>query len=131
MKSYLNLLCLAVFLLLFTALPVRAASVTDVLLQEYQQGAIEPFSTDAGKALWMREVEGRSCTSCHSSSVKTEGKHQQTGKIIQAMSPTVNSKRLTDRKEIEKWFLRNCKWTYGRECTAQEKGNILLWLSQQ
>ncbi len=25
----------------------------------------------------------------------------------------------------------NCKWTLDRECTAQEKGDFLTWLSQQ
>ena len=53
------------------------------------------------------------------------------GKVIDPMAPSVNSKRLTDAKKINKWLLRNCKWTFGRECTAQEKGNVLLWLSEQ
>ncbi len=59
------------------------------------------------------------------------GKHNRTGKMIKPISPTVNPERLTDIKKIKKWLLRNCKWTFGRECTTQEKGNILLWLSQQ
>lgn len=44
------------------------------------------------------------------------------------MSPAVNPKRLSDPKKIEKWFLRNCKWTLGRECTPQEKGDYLTYL---
>ena len=34
----------------------------------------------------------------------------------------------TDPEHIEKWFTRNCKWTLGRECTPQEKGDFLLMI---
>ncbi|MFK5970948.1 MAG: DUF1924 domain-containing protein [Candidatus Marithrix sp.] len=30
--------------------------------------------------------------------------------------------------QIRKWFKRNCKWTLGRECNAQEKGDILKFI---
>ena len=43
------------------------------------------------------------------------------------MAPSVNPKRFTDLKKVEKWFRRNCKWTWGRECNAQEKADILQW----
>jgi len=115
-------------------IPISAVSgseVVDVLLQEYQQSSAENFSAQAGEKLWMEVTNERSCTTCHTTSVKNVGKHQRTGKIIQPMSPTINPQRLTDPKKVKKWLLRNCKWTYERECTSQEKGNILLWLSQQ
>lgn len=44
------------------------------------------------------------------------------------MATSVNPQRLTDSAKIEKWFARNCKFTLGRECSAQEKGNMLVWL---
>ena len=44
------------------------------------------------------------------------------------MAPSVNAARLSSRKQIEKWFKRNCKWTLGRECSAQEKGDLLAYL---
>lgn len=47
------------------------------------------------------------------------------------MAASVNPKRYTKMKKINKWFKRNCKWTLGRECTNQEKGDILKYLSQQ
>ena len=47
------------------------------------------------------------------------------------MAPSVNPKRLTDRTKIEKWFVRNCKWTFGRECTPQEKGDLLSFISSR
>jgi hypothetical protein len=47
------------------------------------------------------------------------------------MAPSVNAERLTEAKKMDKWFLRNCKWTLGRACTAQEKGDVLMWLRDQ
>ena len=55
----------------------------------------------------------------------------KTGKVIDPMAPSVNPKRFTDAKEIEKWFKRNCTWTVGRECTPQEKGDFLSYLRTQ
>ena len=52
----------------------------------------------------------------------------RTGKPIKALAPSVQPQRLTDIGKIRKWFKRNCKWTLGRVCTPQEKGDILLFL---
>ncbi len=46
------------------------------------------------------------------------------------MSPSAYPERLTDSKKVNKWFKRNCKWTYGRECTAQEKSNFLVYIEK-
>ena len=51
-----------------------------------------------------------------------------TGKIIQPMAPAANPMRFTDVAKTQKWFKRNCKDVVGRECTAQEKGDVLTWL---
>ena len=133
MKTLLNLFFLPATLLTFllSVSMLSASNVTDTLLQEYQAQGANIFSAEAGKALWVKDSNGRSCTSCHLSFVKEKGKHKRTGKVIQAMAPSINPQRLTDAKKIKKWFLRNCKWTFLRECTAQEKGDILLWLSLQ
>ncbi len=116
------------------ALPVSAANgsdATQALLEEYRNRGASQFDAQAGKQLWVQDVKGRSCTSCHSASAREGGKHLRTGKLIQPMAPLLNSQRLTDGDKIEKWFLRNCRWTFARECTPQEKGNVLVWLSQQ
>ena len=117
--------------LLLPLSPLVASETTEALLEEFKGKATVPFTTEAGIAAWTLVSNGRSCTSCHTDSVHVKGRHKRTGKIIEPMAPSVNSERLTDRKKINKWFLRNCKWTYGRECTVQEKGDILLWLSRQ
>lgn len=102
------------------------------MIEEFRQNANTPFSAQKGQAFWESETsKGRSCTTCHTDSVLVKGRHERTGKVIQPMAPSINPKRLTKRKKINKWFLRNCKWTLGRECTDEEKGHILTWLSQQ
>ena len=116
---------------LMWATTTGASELVDQMLAEFQASAQVPFTEVAGERVWFSEVGGRSCTSCHTDSVHVQGRHETTGKIIEPMAPSVNAQRLTDRKKINKWFLRNCKWTLGRECTAQEKGDVLLWLSRQ
>lgn len=115
---------------------VNADAVDQALAQYRTQGAGE-FNAAAGKALWdksypdARGGEARQCAACHTADLRQPGKHVQTGKRIEPMAPSVNAKRLTDIKFMEKWFLRNCKWTLGRECTPQEKGNVLVFLRGQ
>jgi len=111
-------------------------TTVDSLLQAYaSQGATE-VGAEQGKYLWQKtfqpnsEYEERSCASCHTDDLTAPGKHIKTNKLIEPMAPSVNSKRLTDQKKIEKWFKRNCKWTMGRECTAQEKAGFLLYLNK-
>jgi len=72
--------------------------------------------------------ETRSCSGCHTADPRNTGKHIRTAKSIKPLSPAVNPDSLTDVKKIEKWFRRNCKWTLGRECSAQEKADVLAFL---
>jgi len=90
------------------------------------------FSAQRGEKLWNREFtasgQPRSCATCHTSYPRLTGKHLRTGKLIKPMAPSVNPDRFTNQRKIEKWFKRNCKWTLGRVCTAQEKGDVLEFL---
>ena len=126
-----NVSFVAVLMLALPLLAFGVSAATQALLEELAVNAAEPFSAEAGSATWFKDANGRSCPSCHTDSVHAQGRHERTGKVIEPMAPSVNPERLTKRKKINKWFLRNCKWTFGRECTAQEKGDILVWLSQQ
>lgn len=120
---------------LFTIGAAQAATVEERLADYQRQGA-KNFSAQAGAALWNKEFTAarggapRSCASCHGRNLSEPGKHAETGKAIDPMRPATNPKRLTDARHIEKWFLRNCKWTFGRECTAQEKGDFLMFINQ-
>ncbi len=115
---------------------VLADAVAELQARYRAQGATV-FDPQAGKAIWygtFAAPEGgkqRSCTNCHTDDLKKRGRHVRTRKPIEPMAPSVNPKRLTDAKKIEKWLLRNCKWTLGRECTPQEKGDLLEFLRNQ
>ena len=113
-----------------------ATPATDSLLVKYRQSAPHPFSIQAGHELWTHTVtnsegEKKSCQSCHGLDLTNEGKHIKTQKIIQPMALSVNPKRLTNEAKIEKWFKRNCNDVWERDCTAQEKGDLLTYLLVQ
>lgn len=125
---------LAGFSLIFTATLTNAAVVDD-LLKEYTSLGASKFSAANGEQMWKKDFPDteepgkvRNCSTCHGKDLRASGKHAKTGKVIDAIAPSANKDRLTDPKFIEKWFLRNCKWVVNRECTAQEKGDFLVFL---
>jgi hypothetical protein len=132
MKKLLTMITLA--LLGMAATPVLAADVVDERLDAYKAEGAGPFDAERGKAMWTKKYthakadKPRSCSTCHTDNPRAVGKHARTGKAIKPLAPSVNPKRLTEVREIEKWFMRNCKWTVGRKCTPQEKGDILSYL---
>jgi hypothetical protein len=110
-----------------------ADAVSDLLKQYESQGASR-FAAASAESMWTRAVidprsgEKRHCSLCHTEDLRRSGKHAVTGKVIEPLAPSANPKRLTDTEHIEKWFSRNCKWTLGRECTPQEKGDFLVMI---
>ncbi|WP_457605470.1 DUF1924 domain-containing protein [Nitratifractor sp.] len=68
------------------------------------------------------------CTDCHGRDLKQNGENLFTGKRIEPLSPAANPKRLSDLKKVKKWLRRNFKDVYRREGTAQEKGDVLLYI---
>ena len=129
-----------VALALLLGLPSRALAAGPVatdLLRDYEaqarraNPAFSGFSAAAGHALYVATftVDGQaaSCSSCHTPDPRKAGR-TPAGKVVEPLSPTVNPARLTDRREVEKWFTRNCKQVIGRECTAEEKGNFVTWM---
>lgn len=107
------------------------------LLQGYRDAGAGPFVPAAGRSVWTQEHPSpqggaaRSCSTCHGNDPRQAGRHAETGKPIEPMAPAVNAGRLTDPAKVEKWFRRNCRWTLGRECTAQEKGDFIQYLISQ
>lgn len=110
------------------------ANVVDDLLKGYQKNGAAAFSAKEAEAMWTKPHldtktgETRRCSTCHTEDLRKRGKHATTGKSIDPLAPSVNPERLTDPEKIEKWLGRNCKWTLGRECTPQEKGNFLVMI---
>ena len=130
MKTLLPTLFFLSFAASFAAL-ASTPPAAQMLLTEWQASATGEFDAGAGEALWYREVDGRRCTSCHTDDLTVAGRHERTGKVIEPMARSINPERLTDAKKVKKWLYRNCKWTFGRECTAQEKGDVVTWLLAQ
>lgn len=133
-RSYIALALGALTLL--TQPAARAEAVAEALANYQAEGA-GPFDAQAGARRWTENFtdaktgESVSCASCHQADLRQPGKHTRTLKPIEPMAPSANPQRLTDIKKIEKWFLRNCKGTWGRECTAQEKGDFLVYIQSQ
>ena len=113
-----------------------ATPAVEQLLQEYRLQGAAKFSANNGQQFWNRAFtttgngQARRCASCHTSNVRQAGQHAITGREIKPLAPSVLSKRLTNPKKIRKWLKRNCQWTLGRECSAQEKGDVLMFLQQ-
>jgi cytochrome c553 len=125
-------------ILLCLSYTVSATEAVDTLLQEYQQAEeVSQFDVEAGKTMFYQEFTDeksgkiRQCTTCHGDDLTQAGKHAKTGKVIEPLAPSVNEERLTNIKDIRKWLKRNCKWTIGRECTPQEKGDFLVFIQTQ
>lgn len=113
-----------------------ATPASDALLAQYKAAGASKIDTAKAKRDWAREVKNEegeiaSCSTCHGTDLGKSGSHEKTKKVIEPMSRKVNAERFTEEKKIEKWFKRNCKETWGRECTAQEKADFLSFLISQ
>lgn len=120
----------------FSQTPASADAVADALANYAAQGA-GPFDAKTGERRWSDNFtdaetgQSVNCASCHRTDLRLTGQHIRTRKPIEPLAPAANPRRLTDIKKIETWFLRNCKGTWGRECTAQEKGDFLVFIRNQ
>lgn len=111
----------------------EATPASDALFLKYKSEGANNFDIERGKKDWHKEVKGEdtvmlSCASCHGNDLSKSGKHRKTNKVIEPMAASANPQRFTDAKKTEKWFKRNCNDIWGRDCTAQEKGDILKYL---
>lgn len=96
--------------------------------------SFKEFNATKGKDIFFATqiVDGKkiSCTACHSDNLTKSGQNVKTNKVIDPLSPATNKSRLTDVKEMKKWLRRNFNDVYKREGTAEEKGNVLTFISQ-
>jgi hypothetical protein len=112
-------------------LPLNSAA--EEIIQHYQSQSALPLSSERGQKLWEREGitkanKTRRCNSCHHKDLTRAGRHAKSKKVIEPMAASINPQRYQKLKKVEKWFKRNCKWTFGRECTPQERGDIFTYL---
>jgi hypothetical protein len=114
-----------------------AADTPASLMTRYAQEAgvpVSALSATRGATFYRTEHPGRdgqpvSCSACHTANPKQAGR-SRVGKRIEPMAPIANPERFTDAAKVEKWFRRNCQDVLQRECSAQEKGDFIAWLSQ-
>jgi hypothetical protein len=124
-----------IFLLSHAA--IANADSVQTLLDQYRGEGATRFDASKGKNMWQEQHFQKklgkpvSCAACHTNDIRKTGEHMRTGKLIEAMATSVNPGRFQDVKKIKKWFKRNCKWTWGRECSAQEKGDFLAFFRSQ
>lgn len=100
-----------------------------------QDAAFAQFSIERGRTFFLATHTGGkpatpSCTTCHTADPKKVGS-TRANKPIDPMAGSINPKRFTDAKEVEKWYLRNCSDVLGRECTVIEKGDVMVYLLSQ
>jgi mono/diheme cytochrome c family protein len=89
------------------------------------------LSAGRGKVFFQSSHGGEwSCASCHTADPSGMGRHARTGKSIAPLAPAANAERFTNSDKAEKWFRRNCNDVLGRQCTPQEKGDVLAYLMQ-
>ena len=87
------------------------------------------FSAERGRSLYFTQPADWSCSTCHTTDPRSDGRHAVTSKPIKPLSPLVNPARFSDAAKVEKWFRRNCRDVLKRECTVVEKGDLLTYLT--
>lgn len=100
-----------------------------------QDPSFKGFSAERGRQIFFDQQPHQklgkiSCSSCHTDDVRKQGKNAKTGKVFEPIAPSVNPKAFTSVKNLEKWLKRNFNDVYGREGTAKEKGDSILYISQ-
>jgi hypothetical protein len=109
------------------ALSVNATTPQD-LLKSYESQSAKASPSRGEQFFNAKHGKEWSCASCHENPPNHETKHIVTGKAIKPLAPSANPARFTDEVKVDKWFKRNCNDVLGRECTAQEKADVLSWL---
>ncbi len=129
-----NRICIGVVLSFAITLPAWGEHPQDFLSTFAAQAkeadvAFSGFAASRGEQFFKsRHGTDWSCSTCHTENPTVTGKHTVTQKPIEPMAPSANPERFTNAAKVEKWFKRNCKDVMKRECTAEEKGDVLTYL---
>lgn len=119
---------------LFLAL-ASASAVAETprdILSRYEKEAGGAGVPARGAQLYATRQGGEwSCATCHTEKPTQAGRHAKTDKAIAPLAPSANAERFTDPAKADKWFRRNCNDVANRQCTAQEKADLLAWLIGQ
>jgi hypothetical protein len=113
------------------ALAAGAADTTPAQqLERFSAQAGAAGQAERGRVFFTSRHGGEwSCASCHGNAPTGAGKHAATGKAIEPLAPAFNPQAFTDTARVDKWLRRNCKDVAQRECSAQEKADVLAYLT--
>ena len=109
---------------------VQAATPAE-LLAGYVAQAGAAASPERGQQFFTanrKNALNLTCASCHGATPTGTGRHDLTDKRIAPLAPAFNKERFTDAKKTDGWFKTNCQDVLGRDCTAQEKADVMSWL---
>lgn len=107
---------------------VAIAATPQDLLKTYEAQSSKASPVRGEQFFNAKHGKEWSCASCHENPPNHETKHIVTGKLIKPLAPSANPTRFTDEAKADKWFKRNCHDVVARDCTAQEKADVLSWL---
>jgi len=112
------------------AIPAQAADTSAAeQLARFNAQAARPGQAETGRAFFQARHGGDwSCASCHGMPPSGQGKHAGTGKAMAPLAPAFNPQAFGDSAKVDKWLRRNCKDVASRECSAQEKADLLAYL---
>jgi hypothetical protein len=119
---------LLLVLWVITFFNVALAATPQKLLTGYEAKSGKASSSRGEQFFSATHDKEWSCATCHETPPNHDTKHIVTGKVIKALSPLSNPARFNDLAKVEKWFKRNCNDVLARECSAQEKADVLSWL---
>lgn len=95
-------------------------------------GPVAAFTAEAGREFYLKRrtwnAKDYTCSGCHTTDPKSEGKHIESKKAIAPLAPAVNPERFVDVAKVEKNFSEHCADLYDRDCRAEEKGNFVSYL---
>ena len=116
------------FFLVITSSNIALAITPQELLTGYEAKSGKALTSRGEQFFNAKHGKEWSCATCHEAPPNHDSKHIVTGKVIKALSPISNPARFNDLAKVEKWFKRNCNDVLGRECSTQEKADVLSWL---
>jgi hypothetical protein len=125
--------CAAIFGMFINALAF--SDYYSTLLNYFEKESGQKLDAESGKKLFEKQVnkngEIRSCVDCHNIDIKKYGKEKKLfgllTKIIPPMAVSTNSKAFLDFSQTNRLFDKDCKYVFGRLCTAKEKGDMIYY----
>jgi len=108
---------------------VAADTTPQEQFARFRAAAGTPASVERGKSFF-DSTHGNdwSCSTCHGMPPVREGTHATTRKAIEPLAPAANPRAFTSTTRVDKWLRRNCRDVLDRDCTDQEKADLMAYL---